>query len=229
MPHRIATFLLLCLTSSLALADRKFTYEVIITNITQGQTFTPQLVVTHNRKIALFELGQPASPELEILAEGGSTQALTDLISGLKTVGEVQTIAGLLGPGESISTVISANPYKHPVISLAAMLIPTNDTFVAMDSVRLPYRGKRTVHLKAFDSGTEYNDQNCANIPGPRCGGEGVSEGVGDNDEGYVYVSNGFHDLGKEDDLGNEILGAEVYDWRNPVAKVTVQRVYSRK
>jgi hypothetical protein len=217
---------MLSMISSLAFADRYFKYEVTITNITQGQTFTPQLVVTHNRKIALFELGQPASPELEILAEGGNTQPLTDLISGLKEVGEVQTIAGLLEPGESISTVIKTNPRKHPVISLAAMLIPTNDTFVAMDSLRLPYRGKRSYHLKAYDSGTEYNDQNCANMPGPRCGGEGVSEGVGDNDEGYVYVSNGFHDLGDKDEAGNEILGPSVYDWRNPVAKVTVQRVY---
>ncbi|MGH1487231.1 MAG: spondin domain-containing protein [Cellvibrionaceae bacterium] len=220
---------LLSVVSTFAVADRyrQFTYEVTITNITRGQTFTPQLVVTHNRNVQLFELGQPSSSELEILAEDGNTQPLTDLLGSLgRKVGDVQTIAGLLEPGESISTTVKANPYRHPVISVAAMLIPTNDTFMALDSLRLPYRGTKTRLLKAYDAGTELNDQNCANIPGPRCGGAGFSEGPNEGDEGYVYIGNGFHDLGNADDLGNEILGPLVYDWRNPVAKVTVQRVY---
>ncbi|MEO0443546.1 MAG: spondin domain-containing protein [Pseudomonadota bacterium] len=229
MPIRFIAVLVLSLTSIVTFADRykQFTYEVTITNLTRGQTFTPQLVVTHNRSVALFELGQPATNELEILAEGGDTQPLSDLLSSLgkRTIGDVQTIAGLLEPGESISTRIKANPYRHSVISMAAMLIPTNDTFVALDSLHLPLRGTRTRLLKAYDAGTELNDQNCANMPGPRCGGEGVSQGPNEGDEGYVYIGNGFHSLGSEDGLGNEILAPLVYDWRNPVAKITVQRV----
>lgn len=229
MLFRIAAVALLSIASSFALADRnryQFTYEVTITNITRGQTFTPQLVVTHSKNIALFEVGDLATKELAILAEGGNTQPLTDVLSSLgKDVGEAKTIPGLLGPGETISTTITANPYKQPVISMAAMLIPTNDTFVAMNSVKLPFRGKRVRHLKAYDAGTEFNDQNCANIPGPRCGGQGSSPEPSDSDEGYIYISNGFHDLGSADEFGNEILGPAVYDWRNPVAKITVQRV----
>ena len=228
MFFRFLVAIFLSVSSIAVWADRykQFTYEVTITNITRGQTFTPQLVVTHSRSIGLFELGQPASEALEILAEGGDTQPLTDVLAGLgNRVGSVETIAGLLEPGESISTVIKANPYRHPVISMAAMLIPTNDTFVAMDSVRLPYRGTKTRLLKAYDAGTELNDQNCANMPGPRCGGEGFSPGPNDGDEGYVYIGNGFHNLGSDDGQGNEILAPLVYDWRNPVAKITVQRV----
>lgn len=228
MLFRVAIIAFLSILSSVVMADRgrfDFTYEVTITNITRGQTFTPQLVVTHSENIALFEVGDLASEELAILAEDGNTQLLSNLLLTFgKDVGEVKTIPGLLGPGESISTTITANPYKQPVISMAAMLIPTNDTFVALDSLRLPFRGKRVNYLKAYDAGTEFNDQNCANIPGPRCGGEGSSPQPSDLDEGYIYISNGFHDLGSVDENGNEILGPAVYDWRNPVAKITVQR-----
>lgn len=104
------------------------------------------------------------------------------------------------------------------------MLIPTNDTFVSLNSVELPRFGQRTYVALAYDAGTEANDQNCANIPGPRCKGEGVSAPA-DSDEGFVHVSNGFHELGSADDPDNEILGPMPYDWNNPVAMVTVRRI----
>jgi len=213
--------------SSSSFAYKSFNYEVTITNITRGQTFTPQLVVTHSSSVELFEVGQPASGELEILAESGNTQPMTDSLEALGyRVGEVKTVDGLLGPGESTVTTISAIPYRQSFISMAAMLIPTNDTFVALNRVRLPLHGEKNIFLKAYDAGTEMNDQNCANIPGPRCGGQGDSVGVNDGDEGYVYIGNGFHSLGVDDGAGNEILGPLVYDWRNPVARISIRRVY---
>ena len=216
---------LLAATAALpARADESRTYEVTITNVTRGQTFTPQLVATHTRRADVFELGRTASEALEILAEGGDTGPLTDVLLGAgPAVGDVQTNGGLLGPGESVTITLSGMR-RHRYLSMAAMLIPTNDTFVALDTVRLPLIGTRQMQALAYDAGTEGNDQNCANIPGPRCGGEGVSVGVGPDDEGYVYVSNGFHDLGVDDGAGNEVLGPLVYDWRNPVALVTVRR-----
>ena len=76
--------------------------------------------------------------------------------------------------------------------------------------------------LQAYDAGTEDNDQSCANIPGPRCGGEGFVSGGG---EGFVHISNGFHDLGDTDENGAEVLGPATYDWRNSVARITVKRI----
>jgi hypothetical protein len=111
---RVVMIGLLSIVSSFALADKKryeFTYEITITNITRGQTFTPQLVVTHSNNVALFDVGDLASEPLALLAEGGDTQPFTDLLLTLgQDVGEVKTIPGLLGPGESISTKITANP-----------------------------------------------------------------------------------------------------------------------
>ena len=211
----------LLLAAGAQASNHVLTYEITITNITKGQTFTPQLVATHNASVRLFTLGQPASPALEILAEGGDTQPLTDALLNLGA--NPQTIGGLLGPGETATVYVAAHPRE--LLSFAAMLIPTNDTFAALDRVPLPrHRTSRHVAL-GYDAGTEANDQNCANIPGPRCGGEGFSGGSQDGDEGYVHVGNGFHELGADDGAGNEVLGPLTYDWRNPVAEVTVRRL----
>ncbi len=197
-------------------------YEVTITNITRGQTFTPILVATHSARIGLFELGAPAGEPLEILAEDGNTAPLTEVLLGAPyEVADVQTIPGLLGPGGTAKVIVEATRFQR-FLSLAAMLIPTNDTFVALDTVPLPYRGRSYTAL-AYDAGTETNDQNCLNMPGPRCGGEGFSPGPNEGDEGYVYVSNGFHEL-PEAEKG-EVLGPQVYDWRNPVARIVVRRI----
>ena len=212
------------LGGALANADGGFNrkYEVTITNLTPGQTFTPQLVATHSAKVGLFELGQPASEALEILAEGGDTAPLTDvLLASPYEVADVQTIPGLLGPGQSVTVVVESTRFQR-YLSLAAMLIPTNDAFVALDTVPLP-RYRRAVTALAYDAGTEANDQNCLNMPGPRCGGEGYSPGPNEGDEGFVHVSNGFHSLPAAD-VG-EVLGPQVYDWRNPVARIEVRRI----
>ena len=70
------------------------------------------------------------------------------------------------------------------------MLIPTNDAFVALNGVSLPRANRSTVvHMAvAYDAGSESNDEVCANIPGPVCGGDGSSDGDG---EGYVHVHSG--------------------------------------
>lgn len=226
MSFRLLAVICLSFFSTFSLASKSINYKVTITNITRGQTFTPQLLVTHNAKVQLFQLGQPAGDNLELLAEAGATQPFTDYLLGLgNRVGEVKTIGGLLAPGDSVSTRITAG-HRQGFISMGAMLIPTNDTFVGANRVRLPRQGERSVFLRAYDAGTELNDQNCANMPGPRCGGEDFSAGPNDTDEGYVYVGNGFHSLGDVDGEGNEILGPLVYDWNNPVAIMTIKRIY---
>ena len=217
--------LALLLTQAAAAEGYKRIYEVSITNITKGQTFTPQLVTTHTNRVSLFEVGEAANDELATLAESGNTGPMTALLQaqGIK-VADAQTIGGLLGPGQTATISVEAFPFTRR-LSVAAMLIPTNDTFVGGDALRLPRRGSSTFYLQAYDSGTEFNDQNCLNIPGPRCGGEGDSAPAA-TDEGFVHISNGFHDLGTQDAAGNEILGPFTYDWRNPVAKVVVKRIY---
>ncbi|MEH6518131.1 MAG: spondin domain-containing protein [Halioglobus sp.] len=205
-----------------ALAAQTAQYEVTITNLTPGQTFTPQLVMTHSSDFSLFDLGRPASVALEILAEGGDTSAVADDAANFAT--ETQTIGALLGPGEETSITISG-PKKRGFFTVAAMMIPTNDTFIAANRVALPTKGSLMSMLFAYDAGTEMNDQNCLNMPGPRCGGIGYSPDPADGDEGFVHIGNGFHELGEDSESEGEILGPRVYDWRNSVARVVVRRL----
>ena len=203
----------LALASAVACADN---FDVTITNITRGQTFTPFLVATHKPSISLFTLGMPASPQLATLAEGGNTTPLKELLLATSGVRDVQTGSGLLAPGQSI-TIRVATAGNSNRISLAAMLIPTNDGFVSLNGVNGPRSDQTVVYAApAYDAGSEANDELCAHIPGPVCGGEGVSpNGTG---EGFVHIHAGIHGIGD--------LVPSDRDWRNPVATVSITRVH---
>jgi hypothetical protein len=211
----------LCSAAGTAAAAK---WQVQITNVTPGQTFTPIMIATHYGESKVFELGSPASEELATLAEGGDTGPLSDQLAPRRAVTSVRTIDGLLAPGQTVETTLIGLPGQR--LTVAAMLIPTNDTFFAIHDVFLPLYGEAAVQALAYDAGSEGNDQNCAYIPGPRCGGAGESPMPSDSDEGFVHVSNGFHDLGSMDDSGNEILKPADYSWNNPVAIVSIRRIH---
>lgn len=220
MKFQFTLTLSLLVSINLAFAGDMKLYEVSITNMTKGQTFTPQLVTTHKKSLSLFTLGQPASMPLELLAEGGDTAPLTEHIQNSPgQMGETLTNPDPLAPGHTTTFEISGH-HKHHSLSLAAMLLPTNDTFIALSSVKLPKKGSVSYFALAYDAGTEKNDQNCAHIPGPHCGGTGEPHSEpSEMDEGYVYIGNGFHNL------GDRMLKPAQYDWNNPVALVTIKRV----
>jgi hypothetical protein len=193
------------------------TYAVTITNITAGQAFTPVLVATHTSEIGFFELGSAPSDQLADLAEGGATgglQALLDsipeLVMDTNTSGTTADGNPLIDPGESVTVYINGNR-DYNRLSLAGMLLPTNDSFIAINSMPLPRHHAARMAL-AYDAGSEMNDELCANIPGPPCGGTPFSDGLG---EGFVHVSRGIS--------GEGDLAASDHDWRNPVARVTVR------
>lgn len=189
-------------------------YEVRVTNVTAGIYFTPTLAVTHSPGVGLFTLGEPASSELAALAESGNVGPLQAALASLgRAVSATATTGDLLAPGASTSFAIRGRPSQDR-LSLAAMLLPTNDGFYAIDAVALPAQGSYTYTAVAYDAGSEFNDELCSNIPGPQCGGSGLSVEDG---EGYVHVHPGTH--------GMADLSRANYDWRNPVALVTVTRI----
>ena len=203
---------LLAFTFSFAIqAQEAKTFEVTITNITKNQIFTPLLLATHSSTVSLFTPGHPASLELEMQAEGGNPGPLKGLLDGNPGVLNTAVSGGLLLPGDSVTVEIQGNGHFNR-LSITSMLIPTNDTFVGLRSMKLPSRSAMAA-LAAYDAGTETNDEDCMNIPGPDCSGMtgGFEAGGG---EGYVYISNGISGL---DDLA-----PNDFDWRNPVARVVV-------
>lgn len=201
-------------------APQRWTYEVTVTNITYNQRFTPVLLATHRPEVAFFVLGQPASPGLATLAEEGNVAPLRTTLQSNPAVTATEAGSALLDPGKSVTFRIEGNPWRDR-LSLAAMLIPTNDAFVALNAVPLPApgQGMQSFTARAYDAGSEMNDELCASIPDPffaECGGPGGGARVGGG-EGFVHVHRGVHGVGQ--------LKASDRDWRNPVASVQVRVV----
>jgi len=192
---------------------------VTITNITSDQIISPPVVLSHRGNFSLFELGQPASMELAYLAEDGMTDPLTDMLAGESRVYDFAVADGGIMPGSSVTVEVDV-AYFFNRISLAGMLVSTNDAFVALDGKYFPAFGlgsqRRMFEAAAYDAGTEVNTESCEHIPGPPCGNPGVR--VTEGAEGYVLVHSGIHGIGD--------LDASAKDWNNPVALVTVERVH---
>ena len=199
-----------------AVADYRYrtaSFEVTITNLSKSSALTPIMVAAHHSKVKIFELGKQPSEALVVLAETGNSSNLTAAYNGQND--QVVLTSGQLRAGESV-TLKFDNIAKNSRFSLASMGLPTNDAFIAVQSVRLPsWKQQRTIRLTAYDAGSETNDESCNNIPGPTCGGAALSPN--DTGEGYVYVHSGIHGIAD--------LSASQYTWQNPIAIVTIKRI----
>ncbi|WP_456448069.1 spondin domain-containing protein [Thiolapillus sp.] len=202
----------LAVAASSTLADD---YQVTITNLTQAQSFTPVLVATHKAGYPVFMPGSPASADLEAVAEGGDISGLKATLDASDDVHETVASDGLLGPGQSVTLTLD-DSRRFRYLSLVSMLIPTNDAFIGISGLKLPKKKNNpvTVAVPAYDAGTEINDELCSNIPGPVCGGAGMSV---ENGEGFISVHPGIHGVGD--------LAPGTYDWRNPAALVKIERM----
>jgi hypothetical protein len=218
----LAGLLALAVSTPAVVADGgvpKAVYEVTITNVTRDQSFTPFLVVAHRPRVQLFEVGQPASEQLEALAEEGNTVPFQEALASIRGVHGITVGGGLLAPGQT--TTMKVKGHRYDRVSLAAMLIPTNDGFVALSGAGPFGPRPHSTYAPAYDAGTEMNDEACASIPGPsyeECGGPGGGGAPAGGEEGYVRIHEGIHGVG-------DFL-ASTRDWRNPVAKITIRRVH---
>jgi hypothetical protein len=199
---------------------RGIQYEITVTNITKGQILSPAVVAVHDRNApALFTLGEEARKELVLVAEDAMLDPLAELFKSSDRVDDVQILSAdgnPIMPGQSASVTVSAsNRIKE--ITLAGMLVTTNDAFYALNGVALPLIARMDSHtVPAYDAGSEANTEDCAHIPGPPCGNAGVR--VTDGAEGYVYISNGIHSMDEDG------VYAPMHDWHNPVALITIER-----
>lgn len=191
-------------------------YKVTVTNLTAGQVFSPVLVVSHWKDVSLFELGSPASEPLAMLAEGGATQPLIDAVAGNFRVRGAAVSDGPVMPGATATIMVPIN--RGGKVSLASMLVNTNDAFVALDTVSAYSTGEKSFYALAYDAGSELNDELCIHIPGPACAGMGNENGgtLGEEGEGFVHIHRGYQGIGEL---------TSITDWRNPVAKVTISIV----
>lgn len=203
------------LVSAVTYAEDETTrYKVTITNLTRGQILSPPVVISHGGNFHLFTAGNPATPRLAALAEDADTGPLTDHLKTLPSVFDYKVANDVIMPGSSATIRINTKK-GFRLISVAAMLVTTNDAFMAVRGVYANQWRKVNVDAHAYDAGSEVNSELCDFIPGPPCGNGGIRNPEGA--EGYVHIHAGIHGIGD--------LEPEEFDWRNPVATVMVRRV----
>ena len=212
-------------------------YRVTITNATLGQPVAPSVIATHTDAFQLFKLGPTPVPGdsdyalyfgLATAAETGSPVPLVDEVAASEGVWEAVALLTnrtppILLPGESNSVTISASG-NAKYLSAAAMLGATNDAFYAVRGVLLPKGiGEIThVYANAYDAGSEQNEESADTVGalGATDDDPVTGDGINENGEGYIHVHAGIHGIG-----GPTGLDAAIYDWRNPVVELTIERV----
>ena len=206
--------------------------SVKITNLSNGLYFTPLLVAAHSDEVDFYELGEPASDHLQAMAEGGN---FTGLSADAKENGAVvveNPAVGLLAPGHSATAKLKGIKRHNNYLSVTAMILPTNDGFVAADAIEIPKKaGTYTFYLNGYDAGTEVNDEiiNGGGLPGSpgipgAPGGDGGIGGTGVTTEEAnqtVHVHRGI--IGDDyAEGGPSDLDPTIHRWLNPVAKMEV-------
>lgn len=205
--------------------------EITVTNLTQGTYFTPIITAAHTGELAMFTTGMAASPELQMMAEGGDISGLSSILSNANADLNENPAGGLLAPAMS-TTYMLTNSDGNDYLSMTTMVLPTNDGFVGLNSWKIPEEaGTYTIMLNAYDAGTEANNEvvNGGGAPGvlgipaapgglAGTGGTGVTT---DEANQTVHIHRG--NLG-DDDLagGKSDVNNTVHRWLNPVARMTV-------
>jgi hypothetical protein len=203
------------------------TYRVTLVNLTASQPLSPPLLATHTRGVDVFTVGRPASEGLRAIAEDGNNALLASALDGIPGVHAVVASAEPLhrvgGPGSAVmrTTIEAAGAANR--LSIATMLICTNDGFTGVDGVRLPGGFVPTFHLtQAYDAGTEANEQTAATIVDP-CGAIGPVAIPGDGlnqrpaTSGVIAMHPGIVP-------GKGIL-TNAHVWRGPVMLVVIERM----
>lgn len=236
MKHFLIKTLVVALLGMALTLDQAVAAKINVTvkNLTNGIYFTPLFITAHKGDTHLFEVGVPASEALQAMAEGGDISLLSTMIGGADKDTVENPAGGLLGPGEMVSDIILDNRRtRNRYLSLGAMMLPTNDGFVGLDSLLIPrIPGIYRYYLSGYDAGTEANDElvnggGAPGVPGiPAAPGEDAGfDGTGASSVDInttVHIHRGV--IGDVDlEGGISDLDSTVHRWLNPVAEVVLE------
>jgi hypothetical protein len=199
-----------------------------IYNTSLGQPLSPPVVATHRRGLALFRVGRQASDAIVAIAEDGNAMPAADALAASRRVTDVEVLDPIapLGTRTDVPTSRTVRVTARPGdrLSVAGMLICTNDGFAGVDRMRLPRRGTRTAVLGTYDAGSERNTELSPDIVDP-CSALGPVDLDGDpngnNNDGIDTAQRIRHHPGVDGTVG-DLLPA--HDWEL-AAVLTVRRV----
>ncbi len=207
-------------------------FNVRIINLTNGIWYTPFLVAAHPAGTSLFTTGQPASASLQAMAEGGDISGLVMDLQGIGATIAEDPASGLLPPAMSANVNLNTDGTSNVVLSVVAMLLPTNDAFAGLNSITIPTDpGTYIFDAPAYDAGTEANDElitgggapGVAGIPADPGGlsGTGGTGAAAADANANVHIHR--NTLGDTDAVaGSSDLDSRVHRWLNPVVRVIV-------
>lgn len=192
-------------------------YSITVTNLTYSQPFSPISIVLHNEG-QLWQIGESASVALEKLAESGDNSELfTQSVVTASMAG-----AGILMPGQSETVLITIEDNTRSLLTLATMLVNTNDAFTGLNSIPLAdldVGDSWSKMVGAYDAGTEANSESAGTMPGPADGGAGFDTQRDDTD--MVTMHPGV--VSMHDGLSTSVL-TQAHKFDQPTAKITITR-----
>ena len=211
------------------------TYHVTLENVTHGQPFSPPVAATHRPGLHMFQAGHLATDQLAAIAQDGNETPMFNRFNAADGVTQTVDVGRPLTPHgrvvgsftDSVTFDIAARPGDR--LSLATMLICTNDGFLGLDAVRLPLEDARTFFLVGWDAGRENNTERQQDIVEP-CSVLGpvvlpgvhpspnhdTGPGVATTPPELIHLHPGI--------TGVRDLSPALHGWTNPVAKVTIAR-----
>ena len=207
-------------------------FNVRIINLSNGIWYTPFLVAAHPAGTSIFQTGEPASANLQAMAEGGDIAGLVTDLEGLGATIAANPAGGLLPPASETDVDLNTDGTSNDLLTIVAMLLPTNDAFAGLNAITIPTEpGTYVYNVPAYDAGTEANDEilNGGGAPGAPgmpadpgglagTGGSGAATADANN---TVHIHRG--SLGDLDPAGGTSdLDSSVHRWLNPVIRVVV-------
>lgn len=202
-------------------STRTASYDIELVNLTANQPLSPMAVILHDGDYSAWQQGVASGSGLEQLAEGGSPAILLDEAKADPAVHSSLAGSGAIAPGAS-EIVTIGGPAKQSQLTVATMLVNTNDAFTGITGQNLSaLKVGQSVSLvvPAYDAGSEANDESAATVPGPAAGGEGYN--AARNDRNFVTTHAGI--VSADDGLPSSVLD-ESHRFQNPVAAITITR-----
>lgn len=200
-------------------------FNVTVANLTNAQPLSPVAVIAHHSGYAVFAVGSASSAGLEEMAEGGDNTTLLAEAEAETMVVVSASGAAPIGPAgsETVSIDLLNNDRIGLQISVASMLVNTNDAFTSLNtSVETMAIGDiLTFDSVAYDAGTEADTETAADIPGPAGGGTGF-DATRDDQADRVSMHSGI--VSQDDGLATSDL-TEQHRFDNPVARISIERI----
>ncbi|MDO5981788.1 spondin domain-containing protein [Flavivirga spongiicola] len=125
--------------------------------------WSPLAIATHKTANTILMMGSPASAGIESIAETGSTSAFESEVTANSDADKFDIGSGLGSAQGTITKSIQISE-DHPFVSLATMIAPSPDWFIAVNSENLRsgngavnngWKATYTIDVFPYDAGTE--------------------------------------------------------------------------